>query len=520
MNDALDQLERNILSNGLTASERQESFIDRHPRAYQYFLAGLTIWGYTFIFSFPIIAVLLFAFIPKQIIMASDLISVSVIFIEIAIVLIAASLSMTLYQLKTILPSGRPLERQETPKLYALIDELTQQFASHRLQPKIQQIKISQNFEIRTVRTPRNGFPILFTNTLIIGLPLLLSHTPKQLKTLISREVIHLAGARSRLSSWLCFSGSYWEQYNFALKKQVKSPNIFLLFFFAWFSPLYALLAQGARKIEHYYIDRQLAAVIGKEELSDSLVQSYISNKYLNDVFWPHLNNKAYKHKTPPYLPHASIERNIKSKLDDHSRQSWLDSALCEVSESASEPSLSNRLKKLDISNPPLPDSLHMTAAEFFLRDTLPTLIQQMDKIWSFSNQFIWQKKYIKGQEEMNELKELGIQAQQGLLTDQRIWDYIQLIKRYMDEQEAARLYKEILKLETGDARISFEIGRTLLEQMDNDGIEALEQTMRQEAGYTVMACHLLTRHYSRIGDNRSAQSCRRRALAYQVNAA
>ncbi|VAW70360.1 hypothetical protein MNBD_GAMMA10-694 [hydrothermal vent metagenome] len=519
MNDALDRLERNILTNDELNVERQESIAHRHPGAYQFFLTCITIAGYTFIFGLPIIVLLLSAFIPKQIISAADFVSVSVIFIEIAIALIAASLSATLFQLKTILPPGRPLSPDEAPKLIALIDELNLSYSPHKRQPKIQQIKISQNFEIAVIKTPKNGFPVFFTNTLVLGLPLLQCHSPKQLKNLISHEIIRLSGSRSRLSSWLYFSGSYWKQYNLALKKQVKSPNIFLLIFFAWFSPLYQLLAQEVEKLECLNVDKLLNDKISSEDLSDALIQYCISLKYLNDSFWPNLNEKAYRHKTPPYLPYTNIERSLKSKLDDITRQSWLDSALFDTAEQASTPSLVNRLKQLNINNPSLPGALQNSAAAYFLGDTLPVLIQQMDKIWKVSNQFIWQKKYTRGQSERADLSELTVQADQGLLSDERIWDYIQLIKRHKDEQQAAINYKEILKLNTQDPRISFEIGKTLLEQMDNDGIKALERTMQQEAGYTVMACQVLTRYYSRIGDNRSAQSCRRRSLAHQVNA-
>ncbi|HED36320.1 MAG TPA: hypothetical protein ENJ08_19160 [Gammaproteobacteria bacterium] len=520
MNDVLDRLERNILSNDELSTEHPESIAHRHPGAYQFVLCCLTIAGYTFIFSLPVTVVLLAAFIPNQIISAADFISVSVIFIEIAIALIAASLSATLFQLKIPLPPGRPVNADETPKLFSLIDELNLSFSAQKLQPRIQQIKISQRFEIRIIRTPRNGFPVLFTNTLILGLPLLQCLSPKQLKNLVSHKITHLSGSRSRLSSWLYFSGTYWNQYNLALKKQVKSPNIFLLVFFAWFSPLYHLLAREIEKIECMNVDKLLTEKISAEDLSDAFIQQFICHKYLNDSFWPTLNEKAYRHSTPPYMPYSSIERNLKSKLDDITRQSWLDSALFDTSEPANAPSLSHRLKQLKINNPPLPGFLQTSAAEYFLDKALPVLIQQMDKVWEVSNQFSWQKKYVKGQSELSHLNELAIQADQGLLSDERIWEYMQLIKRHNDEQQAIAKYREILKLNTQDPRISFEIGHTLLEHMNKDGIKALERTMQLEEGYTVMSCQILTRFYARTGDSRSAQSCRRRALEYQINAA
>jgi len=520
MSDALDQLERSILHNQADSTTQHQAIFDRQPRVYKYTLFCLALLGYAFIFGLPVSALFIATLIPEQMINTHDYLGVSIILLQIAFVLLAASLSFTLFQLKPALPSGRPISTDESPKLFALINELNQQFAKGKLQPSIHQVKISQHHEIKTVRTPRNGFPLLFTNTLILGLPLLQSHSPKQLKALISREIIQLAGTHSRMSSALCFTSSYWSQYCEALKKKTSTPNILLLFFFAWYTPLYKLMSKGATILESYHADTETAQSLGRQTLSDTLVQSFISHKFIQDVYWPHLNDKAYRHKKPPYLPYASFERNLKSKLDDNTRQSWLDAASISNDDSHHYLSLLNRLHKLDISNPSLPASYQVSAAHYFLADILKTLIAQMDRLWFAGSKFNWQKRYKKGQSELTELRELGIQAEQGLLSNERMWDYIQLIKRYKTEQEASELYKKVLQYDTNDIRISFEIGRTLLDNMNSDGILALEKAIHLDEGYTLMACQILTRYYTRIGDNRSAQSCRRRALAHQVNAA
>ena len=89
-----------------------------------------------------------------------------------------------------------------------------------------------------------------------------------------------------------------------------------------------------------------------------------------------------------------------------------------------------------------------------------------------------------------------------------------------MDEQDAIELYKQILHIHTDDARIAFDIGRSMLALMNPDGIEALEKAIQQDGSYTVSACQLITKFYVRIGNSKLAQTYRRRALAYQVEAA
>lgn len=520
MSDALDQLERSILLSNTDASQQPQTLFDRHPRVYQYSLACLALLGYSFIFGLPVVTLLIASLVPEQMIDTSNYLGVSLILLEIATALLTASLSIALFQLKISLPSGRPITAEDSPKLFALIHELNLTHSGRRFQPKIQQIKLSQNFEIKIVRTPRNGFPLFFTNTLIIGLPLLQTHSPKHIKILILRQIVHLSGARSRLSSWLCYASSYWSQYSIALKKQGRTPSFLLLLFFAWYAPLYKLMAKGTRSLECYFIDKHLSKTLGKQSFAETLVQTFFAEKFLKDIFWPQLNNKAYRHKSPPYLPYSNIEKILVDKLDDFTRQSWLDNALSDKKQLAIKLSLLSRLHNLQINHPTLPSSYSMSAANYFLSDSLKTLITQMNRVWASSSKFDWKKKFLKGQSELAELKELGIQADQGILSDDRMQEYMKFIQRYMSDDESMALYRKILKFDTQDPRISFKIGSYLLEHLKSDGVDALEKTLKIDSSFTLTVCQILTRYYTRIGDNRAAQSCRRRALAYQVDIA
>lgn len=520
MSDALDQLERSILLSNTDASLQPQALFSRYPRTYLYCLACLALLGYAFIFGLPVITLILASLVPGQMINATDYLGVSLTLLEIAIALFTASLSIALYQLKIALPAGRPITDEDSPKLFALISELNKEFSSGKLQPVIQHIKLTQNYEIKVVRTPRNGFPLLFTNTLIIGLPLLQTHSPKHLKVLISREIIHLSGARTRLTSWLSHTSHYWSQYAAALKKQGRTPSFLLLLFFAWYAPLYKLMSKGALVLECYFIDLNLSNIIGKQGFSQCLAQTFISEKFLKDIFWPQLNNKAYRHKSPPYLPYSSIESLINEKLDNFTRQSWLDNTLSDKKQFAIKLSLLSRFHNLNIDHPTLPVTYKTSAAHYFLHNSLKALITQMNRVWASSSKFDWKKKFLKGQSELAELSELGAQADQGILSDDRMQDYMKLIQRYMPENESMDLLRKILEFDTQDPRISFEIGTFLLEHLESDGVDALEQTLKIDAAYTLNVCHLLTRYYTRIGDNRSAQSSRRRALAYQVDIA
>jgi hypothetical protein len=336
----------------------------------------------------------------------------------------------------------------------------------------------------------------------------------------INRQLAHLARPYRRLSGWVYFIGKIWCQYRSAHQNGWHPASIVMRVFFSCYAPLFNLLAQSAIREEEFYADRVINYRDRNFALVDMLTTQSIHARYLEDYFWPHLLNNAYRFKKPPYLPYASMEHHFRSKLDNQAAQLYLDNAMAEQPKPCATPTLKQRLNRLGIHNVLLPEMANQCATQYFSRQVLTTVIRQMDHIWIKTHQYDWQQKYRIGQQEQAQLKELRTQASQGLLTNLKAWEYIQLIKKYVDDLHALELYKQVLKIETEDARISYDIGRTLLKNLDHEGIKALEDAISKDPGYTVMACQLIIDYHVRCGDSRSAQIYRRKALAYQVEAA
>jgi len=516
---SIEALEQDILSgNGTQNTEpfNTSSLTEQHLSLYLFSLGIFSLAGYAFIFAFPATALFIAINLPDKIISATTYIDVLFTIAEIIIATLCGWISILLYQVKLPNPAGRPLSKDEAPQLIKLIDDLQYEHGTS----KIHAVKITDKFEIDIVRTPKNGYPVFFTNTLLIGLPLMQCLSSGQFKIALLKEFSHIQKRYKRPPSWFYFQGRTWSQYRLEYQSCWKPPHAIMRLFFSWYAPLYKLLSQGAVRKEKLQADLFTLGSIDKITLVDMISISGISQHYLDDIFWPHLHSKAYKHKTPPYLPYSSIERNIQTRLDNEISQTWIDQSLSKKPQNASEPSLHQRLKNIELQRVLLPTSVMQSAANYYLGETLNTITQQMDNVWLMTHKFDWQQKYKKGQEEQEELAELGAQALSGSINDTKKWEYILLIKKYIDEQARIPLFKNLLKLNTHDARIPFDIGRTLLNNHDTDGIPALETAMSLNPDYTVIACQLITKHCVATGDSKSAQAYRRKALAYQVEAA
>ena len=519
MDSSFDDLEKNILTdNGAhnVESFSSPSLSERHLVVYLLCLSTLSLAGYSFLFFFPAVSVFIAATLPKKIISASNYIDVIFILSEITIASFCGWISFLLYKMKFAKPSGRPITEDEAPQLIKLINSLQQDHNTI----KIHTIKITNKFEIKIIRTPTNGFPILFNNTLLIGLPLLQSLSNTQFKASLLREFAHIQKRLKRPTSWFYFLRQTWGQYKTTYQTSWKLPHAIMRIFFSWYAPVYKLFSQAATRKENLYADTFTLRSIDKITLVDMITVSGISRHYLENHYWPHLYSKAFKHKTPPYLPYASIERNIQSRLDNEISQSWIDQAMHKKQQFTSQPDLRQRLSNLLLNRVLLPSPVMKSAASFYLGDALNVITLQMDKVWLMTHKFDWQQKYIKGLQEQKELAEFGSQILSGSIDDIHAWEYILLVKKYIDVQDQIPLLKHLLKINTQDARIKFDIGRTLITQLDADGIPALESAMIQDSKYTVVACQLITKYCVATGDSKSAQAYRRKALAYQVEAA
>ena len=500
----------------LKLDHEQDSFSDSHGTIYKIALGLFSLLAYAYLLFFPFMTLLLGWLILEQAQQLNGYLDYVLFATELTGIIITARVSLFLYQLSFPLPDGNCLQETQAPYLYALVKEA--QLESHS--PDIHNICISRLYESKIIRTPTNGYAFRFSNTLVLGLPLIQSLSTQQLKAIIKRELLHIADISHHIDGWFYSLRNIWQQYQ-QLPRDAWSLNLlFIQLFFSWYAPLYKLLSQAAARHEELYVDREIYQQNHHDSLVDILTTMGISKAFLNEQHFPHLLNKAYKHEFPPYFPYESFERNLRTKIDSEFCQRWLDKTLNQTDTSKDFPELKQRIFNLGLDTIWLPDMHNVSSASKLLDENLFLLCQQLDDNWFKYNEAEWNTRFKTGQGEQNKLKEYHVLLKQKILSEQKTWEYIQLIKKYLDEADTIDLYRQILKTDFKDPRISFEIGRKLLKQLDPDGIDAMHLTIDLDSTYTVMSCQLLTKYYSQIGDKKMAQSYRRRALEYQVEAA
>jgi len=428
-----------------------------------------------------------------------------------------AWISTTLLKVRLELPTGKPLDDNLFPVLANHISELCNTYQS----PEFTNIKLTTRFRIELIRTPSNGFPSRFTNTLLIGLPIMTCMSPLQFKLLLARQVGHLSTKYLSFSRQLVHLRNIWNSYAQYYAQSWRPETLPLRLFFSWYAPFFNLSTIAAVRLEAFDKDRLMLEITTPARAAEALAIFEIKKRYLSTDFWPKLNNSAYTSATPPYLPYSAMP-SIMDKEVDHNpnyAQNCYEGAINrEVIISSELPNLMKRLTALGYEDFVIPEPKQETAANYFFGKHLSELLKQMDNIWFLKNKTIWTKRYKQGVEEKRRLKLLRNQAAQALLSNAEAREYLLLIDKYIDAKKALPLFKEIVKTNSMDANVCYELGRLLLEADDAIGVDALKISMESDPAKTVDSCQHLVKYMSKHGHVQEAQHYRRMILEHQAS--
>lgn len=499
--------------------QRMQALSVSLPSLYTSLLLILVVMGYSFLLLFPLLAILSLILLT-YIIWQSPIDSW-----QLHDWLLAGSLpvisalgiyqSLQLFKIRPALPAGRPLLRKDFPVLRERIDELCKTYGA----PAIHQVKLNTSFAIEIVRTPHNGYPFRCTNTLLIGLPLMSCMSPLHLKLLLAREIGHLALRKRRYLHRIVYLRAIWEQYASLYAESWQAKTFLPRLFFVPFASLFTNSTYPAVRNECFVKDQCLFEITPASNIAEAIAVHVIKQRYLNEQYWPTLNNKAFSEAKPPYLPYSAMDVIVYKSLDATCAQLIYTAEIAQAPELDSVlPNLRTRLLAVGYDDFVVPETKTENAANHFLGNAFAEIQKQMDNVWYLQNKSIWAMRYKRGVEEKNRLKILRDQAAHALLSNEEAREYLLLIERYIAPEKASPFYQEILKTNSLNAQVCYDVGRLLLSAGDESGIAALQMAMDLSDKLTIDCCQHIVDYLTKTGDTKLAQDYRRKIIAHQVN--
>lgn len=497
---------------------RTNALAQSSKKLYFIFTWSLAAFAYASLLIFPVLAVctlLLLAYFlltgdPLEWVWADWLLASALL----VITGLAIWFSTVLFKTKVEPPHGKPLTEKNFKILLDRIGELALTYNA----PEIHNVKLTTRFEIEIQRTPSNGFPSSFTNTLLIGLPVMSCTSPLHLKLLLARQIGHLASTRHSYQHRLIYLRKVWQAYARHYASEWNIKTFLFRLFFSWYAKLFELSTRAAMRIDQMDKDQYMLEITTEDTAAEVVAIFAIKKYFLENEFWPELNNIAFTSAKPTYLPYSSMSNKINAKLDSVNAQIIYENELNRVPDIGDlYAHLRKRLTILGVEEFIAPKEKAETAANHFLGEKLQALEKQLDNVWYLKNKSTWNLRYKKGIQEKEQLKLLRKQAAQALLSNAEARQYLLLLEKYVDKNKALPLYMEILETNALDAEVCYELGRLLLDADEEAGIKALHIAMDSDTHYTVDCCQHIVKYLANHGDMKQAQQYRRMILEHQV---
>lgn len=503
--------------------KRLEALEADNPRGYKLRVAGLAAAGFGYIlFAFTLV---LFAwFVGIWLSLMAGLIWLTLV--------CAVGFCFTLYTSARTLfvsiprPQGRMLSRNEAPVVFEELEALRDELGA----PKIHEVILSEDYNAAMIQTPRLGVFGLYHNTMVLGLPLLMSLSREEFRSVIGHELGHAAGQHSRFASWIYRLRKTWEKLQQAIIAQ-EHPTFLFKRFFETFVPYFNAYTFVLARANEYVADRAAAQVTSPEIAGRALLRVHLDNAWLEAHFWKEIDELNKNSPIPPRDLYPSMRDALSDARDEKALALELQKALEQRTDLIdTHPSLSRRLDALGCA-PALPAPVEEPAALSCLGKRYDGFLDEFSTSWHANVQMYWNALYVRnyGQRERLEALEERIQppedsedgAQEAALTADEFMEYASLVEAQRGKEEAMELYREHLARHGNSAGARFAIGRLLLAEKDEEGISWLEEAMSADEIYTGHVTQLMLEYEYNVRDDKErAQYWLEKHDAWQIKLA
>lgn len=360
--------------------KRLDPLVKRFPFLAIFSGVLIALLGYVVLFGFPVAALLLLKQLPQQFSTITDQSGWVMLAVTLLVIAFCGWMSWYMVQTPFKQPRGLVLEYKMAPELFKLVSALESAFTRSR----VHRVVLSDNHDNRLIRTPRYGLPFYTENTLVIGLPLLLSLSPDHFKTLLARRIGQTGGRHNYITGWIAQLWNIWPQYrdNYAGSKTI--PGSILHTFFRLYIPVFRYFSYFAARLDELEADRYALEYVGDEVMNEAIAQDYVVRAFLKKNYWPQAKQLLRNKPDAKIFPYRQMSRMVQTQLKMENANRWLAKAVVGgASYSRPQPSLRSRIENIgyQVVSEPVPLS-GLAATEYLHSSVLPKVIDKFDQRW------------------------------------------------------------------------------------------------------------------------------------------
>jgi Zn-dependent protease with chaperone function len=462
---------------------RLEQYAAGHPRVYRLRLFLVALLGYAYIFLVLALSLVATGIVVWSVV--SHRLSAGFVLAKVAFALLLfAGLILRAIWVRMPEPEGLFLDRNDGSPLFETVAELGKVLNA----PKVHKILLSGDLNAGIAQVAKLGVFGWYTNYLTVGLPLMLALSPEQFRAVLAHEFGHLSSAHGKFQSWIYRSRAMWEQLPALLIAVKHWGSAIFVKFFQWYAPYFAAYSFVLARAQEYEADRLATIVAGKEATSEALVMIEVVTAWMTEKFWPSVFGQAVQQADPPSEIYSEMRQALSVALPEPRMEKWLAWSLFVGTGSGdTHPCLSERLSALG-QEAHLPRAVKESAADHFLGDSLARLTTTLSAEWKTNVSSTWQQLCKRSRESQEGLAELEKRAQSETLTVDDAWMRAWWTEELHGSESAMPLYQRVLEIEENHAAALFSVGRILLSEECDDGVELIKRAVLLDGQYVIPA--------------------------------
>ena len=494
-----------------------ESFAAARPGLYRLRVALLAALGYLYLLL--VVSLLLVVVAATLYYLQLNWAAIKIVWIPLALVgLVLRSLWITIPE-----PDGIVLTHDQAPELFDLVSEVRKTLAG----PKIDHIKVSDEYNAYIAQIPQFGMFGWLRNYLVVGLPLMHALNPAEFRSVLAHEVGHLSGKHGRFSGWIYRLRQSWVEVLTNVERERDYMSFLFEPFIKWYAPYLNAYSFVLARAQEWQADTFSVQLAGKEVAAVALVRLATKERSLMENFWPNFFRQAKQQPKTPTDPFVQMLGGLDQPVGPTNTQKWFFEALRVPTEyQDTHPALGDRLAAMGFAKEgpevtALVDDLlkadanQQSAASFYLKNLPEDFLLSSNRLWRERIARSWTESHNELQKAQKRLQELDEQSKTRSLTLDESWERVTLLSRVEDANAALPSLEALVRDNPDLAKAHFAMGAILLEQRNPAGIEHLEKAMQLEPASSGYGSTLLSGFYFEQGNRALGEEFSKRAAEH-----
>lgn len=497
---------------------RLETYAQTHPTRYKLKVALVAALGYAYVLAVLGLALGVGTWLilsPKD--GGTHLSSVKLLFG----LGVLAAIILRAFWVRFTPPAGYEVYREDAPRLFLLIDKLTTALGT----PPFHHVLIVNDLNAAVAQRPRLGIFGWYQNYLLLGLPLMLAMTPAQFRAVLAHEFGHLGHSHGRFSGWIYRTRMVWSRLLEELRAHDHWRSVLFTKFLDRYAPFFNAYSFVLARAQEYEADRQAARLVGPHAMKDALASLQIIARLMDELYWPALNRRTITNPAPPASHLDELITVLQRVTPQDSIQKWMHDAMQQTTTYAdTHPALADRLAALDqlpekpnAPEPPadfphLRDPHETTAANYYLDAHATATREALDRSWAESVADEWHHKHEEMAAARARCQALSDKSATVGLSIDELWEYACQMEALESDRAALPLLQQLLMKAPNHAAANLAVGRLLLAQDDQAGLQYLEKALTTDRDAVIPACQLASSYLERRGNHKESMRYRVKA--------